>query len=309
MPRIKLSKEESDQSRLRAEAEAALDLPVDKRDEGLQPAPKKKSTTKKDINKVLKDIKEVETKKPKSTKSITKTIKQIENITKAPKTKKLKSTKEISGVLDLVGEISKKPKNKKLDIESIAHQIAEVEKLLKASPKDLKKLVKADKEHLKYHPSDMDKKELKLDTKIMKQSKGYNHKINSISPAAQDYVDQYISIYKNTTSPPARGRLINKLKLNVYTKLRPSDLDDVNKLIGEFKEGLEPKTKTKATPKQQDPDVKKKKAIEAYVLKNKPESITDQEDIDMIVSDLYKADQRMSKKLLLHVLKDIGYIE
>jgi hypothetical protein len=46
------------------------------------------------------------------------------------------------------------------DVKSI---IKEVEKLSKKKPKDLKELVKADKEHIKYHPSEQDKKEAKID--------------------------------------------------------------------------------------------------------------------------------------------------
>jgi hypothetical protein len=205
----------------------------------------------------------------------------------------------------LIKEV-KNAKMKKIDTEDIQHQINEVEKLLKSTPKALKKLVKADKEHLKYHPSKMDKEELKLDTKIMKQSKDYTHKVKNVSHAVKNYVDQFIDIYKNSKTPQSRGKKLNDLKLNVYTNLKPSDIDDANTLIGEFKKTLDPIVKAKAKPKQSSPEDKKYKSVIAYVKKNKP-SITNEEDLNLIASYLIDKNQRMSKKLLDEILKDLEY--
>lgn len=232
-------------------------------------------------------------------------IKKLLKEVKATKIIKPKNgTKNISMIMNMAGDISKTPKHKKIDIEGIKQQIEEVEKLLKASPKALKKLVKADKEHLKYHPSEMDKKELKLDTKIMKQAKGYTHKVNNVSHAVRNYVDQYIDIYKNSKTPQSRSKKLNDLKLKLYTNLRPSDIDDANTLIMEFKKTLEPIVKAKGTTKQSSVHDKKYKSVTEYVKKNKP-SIKDVDDIHIIVTELINKDKRMSKKLLDEVFKDL----
>jgi hypothetical protein len=239
-----------------------------------------KKTTKSKIEKLLKEITETEIHKPK------------------------KGTKNISMIMDLARDISKTPKHKKIDTEGIDDQIKEVEKLLKAKPKALKKLVKADKEHIKYHPSDMDKKELNLDTKIMNQSKGYKHKLDNVSPAVKNYVDYYIDIYKNSKTPQSRSKKLNALKVMHYTNLRPSDADDANALISEFKKTLEPVIKTKGVTKQSSASDKKYKSVTEYVKKNKP-SVKDVDDLHIIVTELIDKDKRMSKKLLDEVFKDL----
>jgi len=232
---------------------------------------------------------------------IEKLLKEVKN-TKIPKAKK--DTKNISMIMNLASDISKTPKHKKIDTEGIKEQIKEVEKLLKAKPKALKKLVKADKEHIKYHPSEMDKKELKLDTKIMKQSKEYKHKVKNVSPAVRNYVDYYIDIYKNSKTPQSRSKKLNALKVKHYTNLRPSDADDANTLIAEFKKTHEPVGKTKGVTKQPSATDKKYKSVTEYVKKNKP-SIKDADDIHIIVKELIGKDKRMSKKLLEEVFKDL----
>lgn len=238
----------------------------------------------------------------KDTKSkIKKLLKEVKS-TKIIKPKN--GTENISMIMNMVGDISKTPKHKKIDTEGIKHQIEEVEKLLKASPKALKKLVKADKEHLKYHPSEMDKKELKLDTKIMKQSKDYKHKVKNVSSAVRNYVDYYIDIYKNSKTPQSRSKKLNALKIKLYTNLRPSDADDANTLIKEFNKTLEPIVKAKGTTKKSSVHDKKYKSVTEYVKKNKP-SIKDVDDIHIIVTELIGKDKRMSKKLLDEVFKDL----
>jgi hypothetical protein len=286
----------------------------------------KKDTTIKDIKKMIKELKNTKFKEYdeddikdiknrllnlKNTKYNEDTIKEIKKMITELKNIKFKEYDENKNklrneIINLASEIFKSPKHVPIETESVQKQIDEVEKLLKANVPSLKKLVKADKEHLKYHPSDMDKEELKLDTKIMKQAKEYNHKVKNISHAVKNYVDQYIDIYKNSKTPQSRGKQLNELKLNVYTNLRPSDIDDANTLIEAFKKTLDPIVKKKAIPKQINPEDKKYKSVSAYVKKNKP-NITNEEDIDFITTDLINKDKRMSKKLLDEVLKDYGY--
>jgi hypothetical protein len=261
---------------------------------------KKGFKTKVDIDKYIIDNKLIKNK----TSLKSKIKKLIKEITETEIHKPKKGTKNISMIMDLARDISKTPKHKKINTEGIEDQIKEVEKLLKAKPKALKKLVKADKEHIKYHPSDMDKKELKLDTKIMKQSKDYKHKAKNVSSAVRNYVDYYIDIYKNSKTPQSRSKKLNALKVKLYTNLRPSDADDANTLIAEFKKTLEPIVKAKGTTKQSSASDKKYKSVTKYVKKNKP-SIKDVDDIHIIVTELIGKDKRMSKKLLDEVFKDL----
>jgi len=186
----------------------------------------------------------------------------------------------------------------------------EMDKLLKTPLKGLKKLVKADKEHIKYHPSEQDKNELKMDKKVMQLAKGYSHKADNLSPAARNYVDRYISIYENTKSPPYRGRLINDLKLNEYTKLRPSDADDANVLIRDFLKSLVKPVKAKKAPVVLTEDVKKERQIKNYI-KNKikegffPTLANDEENINYIVQEaLNKGFNRCSVNFVESMLNE-----
>jgi len=62
-------------------------------------------------------------------------------------------------------------------MEDVEHIIKEVYKLLKAKLSEIKKLIKADKEHIKYHPSEQDKKELKMNKDILLQPYKYKNMI------------------------------------------------------------------------------------------------------------------------------------
>lgn len=88
-----------------------------------------------------------------------------ELITTETKTRKKSKTSPLSKTINLVDDIINAPKLKKYKpiLSEITDAIEDVDKLLKAKPKALKKLVKADKVHLKYHPSEQDKKEAKID--------------------------------------------------------------------------------------------------------------------------------------------------
>jgi len=102
-------------------------------------------------------------KKPKSNKKDIEDIKKL--ISMSPVMKKKAKTSNVSRAMNLIEDVIHEPKSKvyKDDMDSVEEIIKEVEKLSKKKPKDLKKLVKADKVHLKYHPSDQDKKEAKID--------------------------------------------------------------------------------------------------------------------------------------------------
>jgi hypothetical protein len=244
-----------------------------------------KTTTKKDIENLIKEVKNTKTKKIKTS-----------------------GLKNITNILNLVSDIQKAPKPKKIETESIQDTINEVEKLLKTPKKDLKKLIKADKEHLKYHPSQQDYKEMKLDQKV------YKHKVKDVAP----HVAQYVAIYKDLLNKDnkggARTRAIDKLRNAFMSVSKPSDIDDANALIREHKETLpKPEPKVKATKSKVKKEVvsssytddAKYKPLTAYVKKNKP-SITDAGDIHLIVCDLIDKKQRMSKKLLDSVVNDLG---
>jgi len=262
----------------RAEKGVPIDIGIKRSVKALN----KNQSTKK-IKETIKDIKKDNTKKD---------IKKILNEVKKTPIKKSKSSKTLNKVMDLAFEIANQPKSKKYknDVEDVKHIIKEVSKLLKAKPSKLKKLVKADKEHLKYHPSEQDKKELKMDKKVMQLAKGYSHKADNLSPAAKDYVDRYIDIYQNTSSPPYRGRLINDLKLNVFTKLRPSDADDATTLIRDFLKSLVKPVKAKKAPVVLTEDVKKERQIKNYIKRKIKEGFfptlaNDEENINYIVQE------------------------
>ena len=260
------------------------------------------------------NMKPIKTSKSKLKKDIEDTIKMVESV-KIPKP--IKQNKNISKTLEIAELITKTPKIKKMNMkketESIHDTMAEIDKLLKAPKKDLKKLVKADKEHIKYHPSEQDKKELKMDNKIMQHSKGYKHKVKNISPIVHNYVEQWKDIVINGKTPSSIGSKLNKLQLNLYTKMRPSDVSDANALIQDFMKSLpskESKSKTKKEPKTKTVDKsysgdKKYKSLILYVIKHKPH-ITDPEVIDVVVQELIdKNIPRMSVKKLDEVLKEL----
>ena len=262
----------------------------------------KTTKSKKDIKDLVKDIKKDSTKR-----KIKGIIHDVETSNKPTKKSKAKKTSSIINIVDTIQGIKKR---KKPDMSEVYESMAEMDKLLKTPLKGLKKLVKADKEHIKYNPSEQDKNELKMDKKVMQQAKGYSHKSDNLSPAAKDYVDRYISIYQNTSSPPARGRKINDLKLNVFTKLRPSDADDASSLIRDFLKTLVKPVKAKKAPVVLNEDDKKEKQIKNYI-KTKikqgffPTLKDDEENINYIVAEaLNKGFNRCSVDFVENMLKE-----
>ena len=171
----------------------------------------------------------------------------------------------------------------------------EIDKLLKAPKKEIKK----------------------LDKKIMNQSKGYVHKVTDISPAVQNYVALYKSIINEGLSQGPTTKAINKLKLEVMTSMKPSDISDATKIISDYRKTLpvkEKKTYVKKVKAEKPVDNsyradKKYKPYTIYVMKHKPH-FTDPEDIHLVVSELIdKKPVRLSVKILDKAMEDVGYDE
>jgi len=243
-------------------------------------------------------------------KEVQDSIKMVDSI-KIPK--KVKS-KNISTVLDMIERVSKAPKTKKIydkDIESINDSINEVDKLLKTPKKGLKKLIEADKEHLKYHPSKQDYKEMKMD------QKAYKHIAKNVSDLVSNYVSHFKSILsENKVRGGVMTKALKAIRTKFYDSASPSEIDDANSLIKQYRELLPPKESKAVVPraKKVKPDDnsyeghKKYKPLTLYVKKHNAE-ITDPSDIDNIVKVLIdKSHPRMSVTKLNEVLEDLGFL-
>lgn len=243
------------------------------------------------IQKQINKIESINIPKIKKSKTIPKMLEIAEMIVKAPKTKKI-NTKNISNMMDIAEMIVKIPKTKKIQYsKEIDDSIAEIDKLLKAPKKEVKK--------------------------IMKQSEGYVHKVNNISPAVQNYVSQYKAIINEGKSQGVTTKNINKLKLDVMTSMKPSDISDATKLISDYRKTIptkEKKTYVKKVKAEKPVDNsykgdKKYKPYTVYVMKHKPH-MTDPEDIHLIVSELIdKKPPRLSVKILNKAMEDAGFDE
>ena len=127
---------------------------------------KKTPSLKNKIEKLIREITETPEQKPKiKTSNVSRIMNVIEDVINAHKQNPKLKTSNVSRAMNLLDDVINAPKHKvyKDDSESVEDIIKEVEKLSKKKPKDLKELVKADKVHLKYHPSEQDKKEAKID--------------------------------------------------------------------------------------------------------------------------------------------------
>ena len=260
--------------------------------------------TRKYYPELLKDInptKSTQKKDSKTKSKVKKLLKEVKS-TKIPKDKM--STELVSMIFDIVGSVVNEPKTKKFKTEDVEHQIKEVTKLLKAPKKTLKKLVEADKTHIKYHPSVQDYKEMKMDQKV------YKKKVSNVEPHIANYVAIYKELLNKDNKGGARTRAINKHISNFMKDARPSDISTANALMREYKEGqpkVEAPTKVKKSTVPKNKESEKYKSVTTYVKKNKP-SLKDDELIHLIVIDLINEDKRMSKKLLDKVLKDYEII-
>jgi hypothetical protein len=232
----------------------------------------------------------------KSKSKIDKLLKKVEN-TNIPKEVK---TNLVSMLFDIVGSVINAPKTKDIETESVKQKFNEVEKVLKAPKKTVKKLVEADKLHVKYHPSEQDYKEMRMD------QKAYKKKVSNVEPHIANYVAIYKDLLTKDNKGGARTRAINKHISNFMQVAKPSDISTANALMKEYKEAqpkAEAPTKVKKVTAPKNLEDKKYKSVTTYVKKNKP-SLNDEELIHLIVIDLINEDKRMSKKLLDKVLKE-----
>ena len=226
----------------------------------LKPIPDKKSVSKdliKEVEEVLEMVKSIKIpKKSKSPKHISKALDISEMIINTPKIKKgRKNTDNISMAMALVEMVHKTPKSKKIsekDIETVNDSIKEIDKLLKTPKKGLKKLIEADKEHLKFHPSKQDYKEMRMD------QKAYKHKSKDVSELVSNYVEQFKSILsENKVRGGVMTKGIKDIRTKFYDKASPSEIDDANALIKQYRELLPPKQSSAPIPraKKVKPDV------------------------------------------------------
>ena len=128
-----------------------------------------------------------------------------------------------------------------------------------------------------------------------------------IEPIVKNYVAKYKELMSKDNKGGARTRAINKHNSQFMQVARPSEISSANKLIRELKDGQAKVEAPSKAKKTSAPKNEKYKSVTTYVMKNKP-SITDSEDIHIIVTELINKDKRMSKKLLDEVLKDLEII-
>jgi len=131
-----------------------------------------KVLTEKDVDKFLNIDSKPEKKESKTANNIKDLISKVEK-TKSSEPPNNKHVNSIKSIMDLVGSLIDQPKQKQYP--DINESINEMNKLLKTPKNKLKKLVKADEEHIKYHPSKQDKEELKMDKDILLQPYKYKN--------------------------------------------------------------------------------------------------------------------------------------
>jgi hypothetical protein len=237
-----------------------------------------------------------------------------------------KSSKVKKQAKQLLKEVEATPVLKKVNTTKVNQLLKKVER--KAKEKEGFDLISKIESKLKKHATEKDIADIKkmIDqvnsinvskpkaVKVMQQAKDYVHKVQDVSPRVQNYVADYKSILSSGKTQATITKELNKLKLNVMTNMKPSEVDDANKLISDYKKTLEPKVKPSKVPKTKQPKPddesyesdKKYKPMIVYVKKHKP-MITDPEDIDIIVKEIInKKIPRMSLKKLEEILEDLG---
>lgn len=262
--------------------------------------PDKGSKTLKKAQKLYEKMSIPTIKKRVSTKKGTKILKQLQSLATEQEGNKL--------INQLESKLKKQATDKDIsDIRKMIDKINSIE-IKKPNSIDTNVLNMIDETISK-----LPKKTKQPKIKLMQQAKGYEHKIQEVSPRVQNYVNEYKSIINSGKSQVVITKAINKLKLNVMTSMKPSEVDDANKIINDYKKTLPPRVKETRAPRVKKPKPsedsyegdKKYKPLTAYVKKHKP-NITDPEDIDYIVKELIdKNIPRMSVKKLQEVLKEL----
>ena len=254
--------------------------------------PKKSKSSKakliKEVKDMIKLISSVKIPKATNSKNLSKAIELTDLITKTPKIKKIKDSQNISKALEIAELIVKAPKLKKIDSKKAAKEIAEIHA-------EIDKVIKSKKSK----------------PKIMNQAKDYKHKVSNVSPLVENYVSQFKSVLQaNQVKGGVMTRTLNDLRKAFYNKAKPSEVDDANALIIEYRSTLPSKAKVvKAkVPKAPAEDADYQKLLKtkiAYIKKNKP-SITDPEDIKILADEMIGKKVRSSKKCLEECLNDLG---
>lgn len=289
-----------------------------------------KTKTTKKIKDLMKNIKKDTTKK-----DIKKMIKEVSSLP----IKESKSKKNLNNAVNLAFEMASQPKSKKYnEVESIEDIIKEINKISKASKAEKKKLVKAGETHLKYHPSEQDKKELKMDKDILLQPYKYKNMIvidqiadslknpefegikkkkiidsysyDTISKFNNKYPELMLKLFKTEEGVEKvlkkKADKAEKNKLSeIKKKERLKKYAEKAKALRQEKKAEKTKHLTMLTPEQ----LKRYKSVRLYVKKNKP-TITDEQDINFIVKEIiYKDIKRMSKKILDDILVELEISE
>jgi phage gpG-like protein len=223
----------------------------------------KSDNVKRDIENLIKDVEKSSKKPKKSSKTLIKAVDLGFDIASQPKYKKPKKSKTLNNAVNLAFDMANQPKQKQYDeVEGIEDIIKEVNKISKASKSEKKKLVKADEMHLKYHPSKMDKAELKMDKDILLEPYKYKN---------MNIVDQ---IAESLQNPEFEGikkkKIIDSYSYDTISKFNKKYPELMLKLF-KTEEGVDKILKKKADrlEKNKLSDIKKEARLKKYAEKAK----------------------------------------
>ena len=223
----------------------------------------KTDNTKKGIKRLIEDVEKTPIKGSKKSKSLIKAVDLGFEMASQPNHVKSKKSKTLNKAMNLAFEMVNQPKGKKYDkVEDIEDIIKEVDKISKATKSQKKKLVKADEMHIKYHPSEQDKKELKMDKDILLEPYKYKN---------MNLVDQIAESLKN---PEFEGikkkKIINSYSYDTISKFNKKYPELMLKLF-KTEEGVEKVLKKKADKSEKNKlsDIKKAARLKKYAEKAK----------------------------------------
>jgi len=216
---------------------------------------------------------------------------------------------DINKTIELIDMMNKSnKKTKRIKTGGITKSIDVLDKMIRTNTKLKNKLSTSDINDMIGKIDELLKKPDEPPMKKTKQPKVvHKHKVMDASQKVMDYVHQFISIMDENTTPAVKTRTINKLRQKFYTNARPSEIDDANELIRQFREAQpkpEPKVK-KAKSKAVLSDIDKKyKQCETY-LKNQIKKGTLNIDEDTIKYVCDEAVSKGFKTMSLKFVKDI----
>jgi len=175
------------------------------------------------------------------------------------KAKEEKPKKSKTDLKKLVKEVkaTKMPETFIPEIKSMKEKLKELTKLASKPKKELKKLVKANEEHLEVFPSMKDKEEQKMTKRVLTMKTDHKRDVSNVSSLVRQYVDEYKHILDNVSNKGgSRQKKIDKLRTKLYSSSSPSDIRDATTLIKELKKDYieEPKPKKKPVVKSGSAD-------------------------------------------------------